>query len=317
MNNKIYVAGHNGMVGSALVKTLIAQGQTNIVVRTRAELDLTDQSAVKQFFEEERPDQVYIAAAKVGGINANQKYPAEFMYDNIMIETNIIHQAWKTGVHKLLFLGSGCIYPKIAPQPMSEHALLSSWLEPTNEQYAIAKITGIKLCESYNRQYNVDYRSIMPTNLYGPGDNYNLENSHVIPALIRKFHEAKINNLPVVTVWGSGNARREFLFVDDMALASVQIMNLDSAIYNNNLNPMESHINVGTGTDVTINELAHTIKTIVEYTGEIQFDNSKPDGVPQRLLNSDKITALGFKPTINLTDGLLKAYDAFKLKYDC
>ncbi|MDF1528373.1 MAG: GDP-L-fucose synthase, partial [Sedimenticola sp.] len=257
---KIYVAGHRGMVGSAIVRTLENHGYLNIITRTRAELDLTDQSAVRVFFETERPDQVYLAAARVGGIHANHIYPAEFIYENLMIETNVIDAAFRSGVEKLLFLGSSCIYPKLAPQPMREDALLTSTLEHTNEPYAIAKIAGIKLCESYNRQYGVshgvDYRSVMPTNLYGPGDNYHPENAHVIPALIRRFHEAKVSRAPHVTIWGSGTPRREFLYVDDMAMACVHIMNIEKAIFDQHTKPMLSHINVGCGYDVTIRELA-------------------------------------------------------------
>lgn len=310
-NPKIYVAGHRGMVGSAIVKALKAQYLTNIVTRTRAELDLTDQAAVRNFFETEQPDQVYLAAAKVGGIHANNTFPAEFIYQNLMMQANVIHEAWQHGVQKLLFLGSSCIYPKLAPQPMREDALLTGTLEPTNEPYAIAKIAGIKLCESYNRQYGVDYRSVMPTNLYGPGDNYHNENSHVIPALIRRFHEAKLANAPFVTIWGTGIPRREFLYVDDMAAASVYVMNLDKPIYDAHTQPMQSHINVGYGEDVTISELAQAIAQAVGYKGEIIFDTSKPDGTPRKWMDSSRLNSLGWKPQVDLQTGLAKAYEDF------
>jgi GDP-L-fucose synthase len=316
--SKIYVAGHRGMVGAAIVRTLQQQGQANIVTRTHVELDLIDQAAVRTFFAVEKPDQVYLAAAKVGGIHANSTYPAEFIYQNLMIEANVIHEAWRAGVQKLLFLGSSCIYPKLAPQPMSEEALLTGTLEPTNEPYAIAKITGIKLCESYNRQYGeshgIDYRSVMPTNLYGPGDNYHPENSHVIPALIRRFHEAKVANAPTVTIWGSGTPRREFLYVDDMASASVHVMNLDKATYDAHTQPMLSHINVGYGQDITINELAHAVGQAVDYQGQITFDPSKPDGTPRKLMDSHRLNALGWQPTVRLEDGLASAYADFLKK---
>jgi len=310
-NPKIYVAGHRGMVGSAIVRALTAKGLTNIVTRSRAELDLTDQAAVRKFFETEQPDQVYLAAAKVGGIHANNTFPAEFIYQNLMMQANIIHQAWQHGVQKLLFLGSSCIYPKLAPQPMREDALLTGTLEPTNEPYAVAKIAGIKLCESYNRQYGVDYRSVMPTNLYGPGDNYHPENSHVIPALIRRFHEAKLANAPSVAIWGTGTPRREFLYVDDMAAASVYVMNLDKHIYDAHTQPMQSHINVGYGDDVTISELAHAVGQAVGYKGEISFDTSKPDGTPRKWMDSSRLNALGWKPQVDLQTGLAKAYEDF------
>lgn len=308
---KIYVAGHRGMVGAAIVQTLMAQGCTNIVTRTHAELDLTNQADVSDFFERERPDQVYLAAAKVGGIHANNAYPAEFIYQNLMMEANVIHQAHESGVQKLLFLGSSCIYPKMAPQPMCEDVLLTGTLESTNEPYAVAKIAGIKLCESYNRQYGVDYRSVMPTNLYGPGDNYHPENSHVIPALIRRFHEAKITNAPSVEIWGTGTPRREFLYVDDMAAASVYVMNLDKVIYNRETLPMQSHINVGFGSDVTIAELAEEVGRAVGYQGKIIFDTSKPDGTPRKLMDSSRLNKLGWKPTVALQAGLAKAYRNF------
>jgi GDP-L-fucose synthase len=308
---KIYVAGHRGMVGSAIIRELANQGQTNVVVRTHAELDLTDQQAVRAFFETEKPDQVYLAAAKVGGIHANNTYPAEFIYQNLMMEANIIHEAFKHGVEKLLFLGSSCIYPKFVEQPMKEDALLTGVLEATNEPYAIAKIAGIKLCESYNRQYGVDYRSVMPTNLYGVGDNYHPENSHVIPALIRRFHEAKMNNAPEVVIWGSGSPMREFLYVDDMAAASVYVMNLDKTIYDQHTEPMLSHINVGFGSDVTIKALAQTISEVVGYQGSIGFDTSKPDGTARKLMDSGRLNSLGWQAQVNLKDGLTKAYQDY------
>jgi GDP-L-fucose synthase len=308
---KIYVAGHRGMVGSAIVRTLQAGGQTHIVTRTHAELDLTDQAAVRTFFAAEKPDQVYLAAAKVGGIHANNTYPAEFIYQNLMIEANIIQAAHANDVQKLLFLGSSCIYPKAVPQPMREDALLTGVLEATNEPYAIAKIAGIKLCESYNRQYGRDYRSVMPTNLYGPGDNYHLENSHVIPALIRRFHEAKMTSAPQVTIWGSGTPKREFLYVDDMAAASVHVMNLDKATYDQHTQPMLSHINVGCGYDITIKELAETIGKVIGYQGEITFDPSKPDGTPRKLMDSGRINALGWQAKVGLEQGVALAYKDF------
>ena len=308
---KIYIAGHRGMVGSAIVRRLAEQGQTNIVTRTHAELDLTDQAAVRTFFEAEKPDQVYLAAAKVGGIHANNTYPAEFIYQNLMVEANVIHSAWRQGVQKLLFLGSSCIYPKLAAQPMAEDALLTGLLEPTNEPYAIAKIAGIKLCESYNRQYGVDYRSVMPTNLYGPGDNYHPENSHVIPALIRRFHEAKLSHAPVVTIWGSGKPRREFLYVDDMAAASVHVMDLPKAVYDQQTSPMQSHLNVGCGDDITIAELALAVSKATGFQGSIDFDASKPDGSPRKLMDSHRLNALGWQAKVNLDQGLAAAYEDF------
>ena len=315
---KIYVAGHRGMVGSAIVRQLLAQGHSpeNIVTRTHNELDLTNQSAVRNFFEKESPDQVYLAAAKVGGIHANNTYPAEFIYSNLMVEANVIDSSFRNGVKKLLFLGSSCIYPKLAEQPMREDALLTGILEPTNEPYAIAKIAGIKLCESYNRQYGqshgVDYRSVMPTNLYGPGDNYHPENSHVIPALIRRFHEAKINNLSNVAIWGTGNPRREFLYVDDMAAASVYVMNLSKNHYEQQTKPMLSHINVGYGSDVTVKELAILVSQTVGFQGAIEFDSSKPDGSPRKWMDSGRLNALGWQAHVNLEKGLAFAYEDFK-----
>lgn len=314
---KIYVAGHRGMVGSAIVRHLLANGhpEERIIGRTHAELDLTNQAAVRGFFEAEKPDQVYLAAAKVGGIHANNTYPADFILDNLLIEANIIDAAFRVGVKKLLFLGSSCIYPKFAPQPMSEDALLTGVLEATNEPYAIAKIAGIKLCESYNRQYGtshgIDYRSVMPTNLYGPGDNYHPENSHVIPALIRRFHEAKQMNAPEVIIWGSGTPMREFLYVDDMAAASVHVMNLDKDIYEQHTQPMLSHINVGYGLDVTIKELAEAVGRTVGYDGQIVFDTAKPDGTPKKLMDSSRLKSLGWRPTIVLDVGLKQAYEDF------
>ena len=312
LNQKIYVAGHRGMVGSAIVRTLQAQGYTNVIGRTHAELDLTNQAQVATFFEIERPDQVYLAAAKVGGIHANNTYPAEFIYDNLMVQNNVIHQAFRAGVKKLLFLGSSCIYPKLAPQPMSEDALLTGKLESTNEPYAIAKIAGIKMCESYNRQYGqshgVDYRSVMPTNLYGPGDNYHPENSHVIPALIRRFHEAKVANAPEVLIWGTGTPKREFLYVDDMAAASVFVMQLDKATYDAQTQPMQSHINVGFGDDISIGELAQHVAKVTGYQGKIGFDASKPDGSPRKLMGSTLLNQLGWSPQVQLEQGLKNAY---------
>jgi len=312
---KIYIAGHRGMVGSAIVRTLQQQGHTNIIARTHAELDLTEQSAVREFFTFEKPDLVYLAAAKVGGIHANNTYPAEFIYQNLMMEANIINAAFRNGVKKLLFLGSSCIYPKLASQPMREDALLTGTLESTNEPYAIAKIAGIKLCESYNRQYGashgVDYRSVMPTNLYGPGDNYHPENSHVIPALIRRFHEAKVNNASSVAIWGTGRPRREFLHVDDMAAACVHVMNLPKATYDQHTGSMLSHINVGYGADVTIRELAEIVSQTVGYQGQISFDTSKPDGTPRKLMDSSRLHALGWKAQVDLNVGLKAAYQDF------
>ena len=305
---KIYVAGHRGMVGSAIVKQLIAAGHTNIVVCSHAKLDLLDQRAVKDFMQHEKPDYVILAAAKVGGIHANNTYPAEFIYQNLMVEANVIHQAWAVGCQKLLFLGSSCIYPKAVPQPMQEDALLTGVLEATNEPYAIAKIAGIKLCESYNRQYGTDYRSVMPTNLYGHNDNFHLENSHVIPAMIRKFHDAKVNHSATVTLWGSGTAMREFLHVDDMAAASIHVLGLSTAHYQSNTAPMLSHLNVGTGVDVTIKELAETIQAVVGFTGDIIWDSTKPDGTPRKLMDNTKIKALGWQPNIGLKAGLADTY---------
>ena len=310
---KYFVAGHNGMVGSAIVRTLLAQGvsASQIVCRTRKGLDLCNQQAVHEFFASERPTQVYMAAAKVGGIHANNTYPADFIYDNLMVQANVIHAAHIHGVQKLLFLGSSCIYPRLAPQPMTEDALLSGLLEPTNEPYGVAKIAGIKLCESYNRQYGRDYRSVMPTNLYGPGDNYHPENSHVIPALIRRFHEAKVSGAPEVAIWGTGTPRREFLYVDDMAAASVFVMQLPLATYQSQTKPMQSHINVGSGSDVTIAEVAHAVSQAVGYTGAVTFDTTKPDGAPRKWMDSSKLNTLGWSAQTTLPKGLSAAYQDF------
>lgn len=313
--SKIYIAGHRGMVGSAIMRTLQQQGQTNFITRTHKELELTDQTAVRNFFESEKPEQVYLAAAKVGGIHANNTYPAEFIYSNLMVQANVIDTAFNNGVKKLLFLGSSCIYPKLVPQPMSEDALLTGTLEPTNEPYAVAKIAGIKLCESYNRQYGeshgVDYRSVMPTNLYGPGDNYHPENSHVIPAMIRRFHEAKVKNAPNVSIWGTGTPLREFLYVDDMAAASVHVMNLDKPTYDTHTQTMLSHINVGSGYDLTIEDLAKTIGKVIGYAGQIKFDRTKPDGTPRKLMDSTRLNNLGWHAKISLEDGLSLTYNDF------
>lgn len=308
---KIFVAGHRGMVGSAICRQLQKQADVELITRTRDELDLCNQSAVHEFMKSEKPDEVILAAAKVGGIHANNTYPAEFIYQNLQIQNNVIHAAHINDVQKLLFLGSSCIYPRQVQQPMREDALLTGVLEPTNEPYAIAKIAGIKMCESYNRQYGRDYRSVMPTNLYGPGDNYHPENSHVVPALIRRFHEAKINNQDEVVVWGSGTPKREFLFVDDMAKASLFVHNLDSKKLIGKVNLMLSHINVGTGTDVTIKELAETIKEVVGFTGTLVFDRTKPDGTPRKLLDTALLKRLGFSNTISLKIGLEIAYENF------
>ena len=311
VNKRLYVAGHRGMVGSAIVRRLQNLGQDNILTKTHAELDLTDQGQVRAFFAQETPDEVYVAAAKVGGIHANNSFPAEFIYTNLMLEANLIHEAWRAGVDKLLFLGSSCIYPRLAGQPMTESALLTGKLEATNEPYAVAKIAGIKLCESYNRQYATDYRSVMPTNLYGPGDNYHPLNSHVLPALIRRFHEARASDAPSVTIWGTGLARREFLYVDDMARACVHVMNLSKATYTANTEPMESHVNVGTGVDLPILELAHLVKDIVGYRGAIETDPSKPDGSPRKLLDVSRLKALGWAPETDFVTGIKLAYADF------
>lgn len=315
LKQKIYVAGHLGMVGSAIVRKLSALGYQHIITRTHSQLDLTNQAAVHTFFMQERPDAVYMAAAKVGGIYANNTYPAEFIYDNLMVECNVIHHAYLAGTKKLLFLGSSCIYPRLAPQPMTENALMEGKLEPTNEPYGVAKIAGIKLCESYNRQYGlshgVDFRSVMPTNLYGPGDNYHPENSHVIPALMRRLHEAKLAASPEVLIWGTGSPKREFLHVDDMARASVFVMNLDSTLYAAHTEPMCSHINVGSGTDLSIRDLALLMAKVVGYEGTIAFDPSKPDGSPRKLMDSSLLSNLGWSPHIHLEQGLQETYAAF------
>jgi len=316
----IYVAGHRGMVGSAIVRQLLAAGHPigRICQRSHAELDLTDQAAVRSFFEAERPQQVYLAAARVGGIHANDSYPAQFIYDNIMIESNVVDAAFRSGVRKLLFLGSSCIYPRAVAQPMAEEALLTGSLEPTNEPYAIAKIAGIKLCESYNRQYGIthgiDYRSVMPTNLYGQGDNYHPENSHVVPALIRRFHEAKCQQASSVSIWGTGTPKREFLYVDDMAAACLHVMNLPKATYDEHTRPMLSHINVGSGQEITIAELAQTIARTVGFTGAVVFDTSRPDGAPRKLMDSRRLNSLGWKAGVNLERGLALAYQDFLLQ---
>jgi len=314
-NPKIYIAGHTGMVGSSIIRVLKSKGYTNLIFLEHSDLDLIDQAAVKDFFLKEKPDQVYLSAARVGGIQANNVYPADFLYQNLMIQSNVVDAAFKNGIKKLLFLGSSCIYPKFAKQPISEEALLSGKLEPTNESYAIAKITGIKMCESYNRQYgeshNIDYRCVMPANLYGPGDNYSDKNSHVVPALIRRFHEAKINKSPHVIVWGTGKPRREFLYVDDLAEACVMLMNIDKTILDKITDKMTAHINVGYSEDLTIEDLAITIKEIIDYKGNIKFDTDKPDGTPQKLLNSNKIKSLGWGAKVSLKDGLSKAYENY------
>ncbi|EPC03718.1 GDP-L-fucose synthase [Litchfieldella anticariensis FP35 = DSM 16096] len=308
---RVFVAGHKGMVGSAIVRQLKERADVELVTRSRQELDLMSQAAVDDFFSTQRLDEVYLAAAKVGGIHANNTYPADFIHDNLLMESNIIGSAHRHGVQKLLFLGSSCIYPKYADQPMREDSLLTGELEPTNEPYAIAKIAGIKLCESFNRQHGRDYRSVMPTNLYGPNDNFHPENSHVIPALLRRFHEAKINSDDQVAVWGSGKPMREFLHVNDMASASIYVMELDDDSYAEHTQTMLSHINVGTGVDCTIRELAETVAKVVGYQGEVAFDTSKPDGTPRKLLDVSRLTALGWQASISLEDGLRNTYEWF------
>ena len=307
--SKIYVAGHRGLVGSAIIRQLKERGLTQIVTRTHAELELSHQQSVQDFFAKEQPDYVIMAAAKVGGIYANNTYPAEFIYDNLMVEANVTDAAYRNNVKRLLFLGSSCIYPKAVAQPMREDALLTGALEPTNEPYAVAKIAGIKLCESYNRQYGTDFRSVMPTNLYGQGDNFHAENSHVIPALMRRFHEAKENKDKEVVIWGSGKAMREFLHVDDMASASIYVLEMDVESYTANTQPMLSHINVGTGIDCTIRELAETIKKVVGFEGVLSFDASKPDGAPRKLMNVERLKNLGWQASITLEDGLRQTYE--------
>lgn len=308
---KIYVAGHRGMVGSAILRALVKKGNADIVTRDRTDLDLTDQSAVRRFMQTERPDTVILAAAKVGGIHANTTYPADFIYENLMIQSNVIHQAFLAGVTRLLQLGSSCIYPREAPQPMRENALLTGILEPTNEPYAIAKIAGIKLCESYNRQYGVDYRSVMPTNLYGPGDNFHPANSHVLPALIRRFHEGAQNGQDTVTIWGTGTPRREFLHVDDMATASLFVLDMSKATYVANTEPMSSHINVGCGTDISILELAHKVANVTGFQGRITTDPSRPNGTARKLMDVSRLTRMGWCADISLEDGLKDTYRWF------
>ncbi len=308
LNDKIYIAGHSGLVGSAIVRQLQLRGFSNLVTRTHEELDLINQAAVKDFFRKERPDYVILAAAKVGGIHANNTYPADFIYQNMMIEANVIHCAYENNVKRLLFLGSTCIYPKSVEQPMREEALLTDVLEPTSEPYALAKIAGIKLCESYNRQYNTDFRSVMPTNLYGVNDNFHPENSHVVPALMRRFHEAKVNNDAEVVVWGTGNAMREFLYVDDMAVASLFVLELDEQSYHSNTKSMLSHINIGTGIDVTIREMAQIMKQVVGFEGAITFDITKPDGSPRKLIDVSRLSNMGWKYSVELKKGLSETY---------
>ena len=308
---KIFVAGHRGMVGSAICRQLQKSSDVQIITRNRDELDLCDQRAVHTFMQSEKPDEVILAAAKVGGIHANNTYPAEFIYENLQLQNNVIHAAHLNDVHKLLFLGSSCIYPREVEQPMKEDALLTGILEPTNEPYAIAKIAGIKMCESYNRQYNRDYRSVMPTNLYGPGDNYHPENSHVVPALIRRFHEAKEKNLDEVVVWGSGSPMREFLYVDDMAEAGIFVHNLHRISFDENTQPMLSHINIGCGKDVTIRELAETVQDVVGFNGELIFDSTKPDGTPRKLMDVSLLSNLGWNASVSLKSGLERSYEDF------
>ncbi len=309
LNDKIYIAGHRGLVGSAIVRQLVAQGFTNLIMSTHKELDLTNQAEVQAFFQKERPDYVILAAAKVGGIHANNTYPADFIYQNIMIEANVINSAYESKVKRLLFLGSTCIYPKAVEQPMREDALLTDVLEPTNEPYALAKIAGIKLCESYNRQHDTDFRSVMPTNLYGINDNFHPENSHVIPALMRRFHEAKVNNNAEVVVWGTGKVMREFLYVDDMAEASLFVLELDKKTYQDNTQSMLSHINIGTGKDITIREMAQTMKKVVGFKGRIIFDITKPDGAPRKLIDIFRLSNMGWKYNIDLKEGLTTTYE--------
>lgn len=316
LKKRIYIAGHRGMVGGAILRRLTDQGFSNIVTRSHAALDLTDQAQVRAFFAHEKPEEVYVAAAKVGGIHANNTYPAEFIYSNLMVQANLIHESWRTGVSKLLFLGSSCIYPRMAAQPMSEDALLTGKLEATNEPYAVAKIAGIKLCESYNRQYGTDFRSVMPTNLYGPGDNYHPENSHVLPALIRRFHEARQASQKSVVIWGTGSAKREFLYVDDMASACVHVMDLAHSTYQSITQPMQSHLNVGSGEDLSILELARVVKHVIGYPGEIELDISKPDGAPRKLLDVSRLKSLGWAPRTSLLEGVRLAYEDFLARDD-
>jgi len=308
LNDKIYIAGHRGLVGSAIVRQLESRGFTNLLMRTHKELDLANQAQVQSFFQKEKPDYVILAAAKVGGIHANNTYPADFIYQNMMIEANVINSAYESKVKRLLFLGSTCIYPKAVEQPMREDALLTDVLESTNEPYALAKIAGIKLCESYNRQHGTDFRSVMPTNLYGINDNFHPENSHVIPALMQRFHQAKVNNDAEVVVWGTGNAMREFLYIDDMAQASLFVLELDEQTYKDNTQPMLSHINVGTGKDVTIREAAETMKQVIGYEGKLTFDINKPDGAPRKLIDVSRLSNMGWKYSVDLKYGLSKTY---------
>jgi len=309
LNDKIYIAGHRGLVGSAIVRQLESRGFTNLIMRTHKELDLTNQTQVQNLFTQENPDYVILAAAKVGGIHANNTYPADFIYQNMMIEANVINSAYESKVKRLLFLGSTCIYPKAVEQPMCEDALLTDVLEPTNEPYALAKIAGIKLCESYNRQHGTDFRSVMPTNIYGVNDNFHPEDSHVIPALMQRFHQAKINNDAEVVVWGTGNSMREFLYVDDMAEASLFVLGLDEKTYKNNTQTMLSHINIGTGKDITIRDMAQTMKQVVGFEGELTFDTNKPDGAPRKLIDVSRLSNMGWKYNVDLEDGLTKTYN--------
>ena len=312
LNDKVYIAGHRGLVGSAIVRQLVKKGFTNLLMRTHEELDLTNQTAVQGFFEQEKPCYVILAAGRVGGIHANNTYPADFIYQNMMIEANVINSAYEHKVKRLLFLGSTCIYPKAVEQPMQEDALLTDVLEPTNEPYALAKIAGIKLCESYNRQHDTDFRSVMPTNLYGINDNFHPENSHVIPALMRRFHEAKVNNDSEVAVWGTGEAMREFLYVDDMAEASLFVLELDEEVYQSNTKPMLSHINVGTGKDVTIREMAEIMKEVVGFKGKLTFDTAKPDGASRKLIDVSRLSNMGWEYNIDIEQGLRKTYNWYK-----
>jgi GDP-L-fucose synthase len=307
---KIFVSGHSGMVGSAICRNLSNKG-IEVITSPRSELDLTNQHQVKEYFNDNKFDQVYLAAAKVGGIYANNEYPADFIFQNIMIQSNIIHESYKSGVKKLIFLGSSCIYPKLAKQPITESELLNGHLEPTNEPYAIAKIAGIKMCESFNRQFGLDYRCLMPTNLYGPGDNFHPENSHVLPSLINKFHAAKINNNKFVEVWGSGNPKREFLHVDDMASASVFLMSLDKSEYSAKIKPMQSHVNIGSGSDISIKDLAYHIRDIIGFDGDIVFDDSKPDGTPRKLMDVKLLRSLGWVAKIEINEGIKNTYSWF------
>ena len=316
MTKRIYIAGHNGMVGSALKRQLEKDTNNSIITASFKDLDLRNQSQVADFFAQNPIDEIYLSAAKVGGIHANDTYPAEFIYDNLIMECNVIHQAWQSGVYRLMFLGSSCIYPRLASQPIKESELLNGKLEPTNEPYAVAKIAGIKLCESYNRQYGTDYRSVMPTNLYGPGDNYHPENSHVIPALLRRFHEAKLSNADSISIWGSGTSLREFLHVDDMARASIHVMDLPLEEYRQVTDPRLSHINVGSGVDCSIAELVGVIQDVTGYRGNISYDTSKPDGAPRKLMDSTKLKSLGWQPQYTLKEGLADAYQWFVEHYE-